>query len=104
MDETVQLAEDMIAPLQANREVSSEVWRDAQKIYDLQTSLQLFRKYRLMFPTIDNVEGYLRNKQWDKLLKEYQKYKTSILDSQESNIVIDMVGVVCVVHRRSNRT
>lgn len=44
-----------------------------------------------MFPTIDNVEEYLRSKQWDKLLKEYQKYKTTIMDSNESNIVIEMV-------------
>ena len=44
-----------------------------------------------MFPTIDHVEEYLRNKQWDKLLKEYQKYKDTIKDSTESNIVIDMV-------------
>ncbi|KNB43177.1 hypothetical protein JH06_3715 [Blastocystis sp. subtype 4] len=79
--DTVKMAEDMIAPLQSNRE----------KIYSLQTSLQLFRKYRLMFPTIDNVEEYLRSKQWDKLLKEYQKYKTTIMDSNESNIVIEMI-------------
>ena len=44
-----------------------------------------------MFPTIDHVEEYLQNKQWDKLLKEYQKYKDTIKDSTESNIVIDMV-------------
>lgn len=46
-----------------------------------------------MFPTIDHVEEYLRNKQWDKLLKEYQKYKDTIKDSKESNIVIDLVGI-----------
>ena len=46
-----------------------------------------------MFPTIDHVEEYLRNKQWDKLLKEYQKYKDTIRDSKESNIVIDLVGI-----------
>ncbi len=85
------MAEDMIAPLQSNREVSLCLCFDLQKIYSLQTSLQLFRKYRLMFPTIDNVEEYLRSKQWDKLLKEYQKYKTTIMDSNESNIVIEMV-------------
>lgn len=85
------MAEDMIAPLQSNREVIFSVSVDTQKIYGLQTSLQLFKKYRLMFPTIDNVEEYLRSKQWDKLLKEYQKYKTTIVDSKESNIVIDMV-------------
>lgn len=59
----------------------------------MQTSLQLFKKYRLMFPTIDHVEEYLRNKQWDKLLKEYQKYKDTIKDSKESNIVLDLVGI-----------
>lgn len=46
-----------------------------------------------MFPTIDHVEEYLRNKQWDKLLKEYQKYKDTIKDSKESNIVLDLVGI-----------
>ena len=65
-------------------------WR--RKIYSLQNSLQLFRKYRLMFPTIDNVKQYLENKQWDRLLKEYNKYKSVIVNSKENNIVIDMVG------------
>ena len=50
----------------------------------------------MMFPTIDHVEEYLRNKQWDKLLKEYQKYKDTIKDSTESNIVIDMVCFNCL--------
>ena len=50
-----------------------------------------------MFPTIDHVEEYLRNKQWDKLLKEYQKYKDTIKDSTESNIVIDMVCFIYIV-------
>ena len=61
-------------------------------MYSLQNSLQLFRKYRLMFPTIDNVKQYLENKQWDRLLKEYNKYKSVIVNSKENNIVIDMVG------------
>lgn len=60
-------------------------------MYALQNSLQLFRKYRLMFPTIDNVEQYLASKQWDKLLKEYTKYKNTILTSTESNVVIDVI-------------
>lgn len=45
-----------------------------------------------MFPTIDNVKQYLENKQWDRLLKEYNKYKSVIVNSKENNIVIDMVG------------
>ena len=51
-----------------------------------------------MFPTIDNVEEYLRSKQWDRLLKEYQKYKTTIMDSKESNIVIEMVIMITMIH------
>ena len=45
-----------------------------------------------MFPTIDNVKQYLENKQWDRLLKEYNKYKSEIVNSKENNIVIDIVG------------
>ncbi|KAK8821090.1 hypothetical protein WA538_005721 [Blastocystis sp. DL] len=81
VSDTVKMAEEMIAPLQSNRE----------RIYDLQKSLQLFRKYRLMFPTIDNVEEYLESKQWDKLQKEYEKYKSLIVSSSEDNVVIDMI-------------
>lgn len=44
-----------------------------------------------MFPTIDNVEEYLESKQWDKLQKEYEKYKSLIVSSSEDNVVIDMV-------------
>ena len=46
-----------------------------------------------MFPTIDNVKSYLEKKQWDRLLKEYNKYKSVIVTSQEQNIVIDMVRI-----------
>ena len=64
---------------------------DHQTIYSLQNSLQLFRKYRMMFPTIDNVQEYLSSKQWDRLLKEYKKYKALIQQSKETNVVIEMV-------------
>ena len=70
-----------------------------------ETFAQLFRKYRLMFPTIDNVKSYLEKKQWDRLLKEYNKYKSVIVTSQEQNIVIEMVGVSssqCPVDQRAH--
>ena len=45
----------------------------------------------MMFPTIDNVQEYLNTKQWDRLLKEYTKYKALIKQSKETNVVIEMV-------------
>ena len=44
-----------------------------------------------MFPTIDNVQECLNAKQWDRLLKEYKKYKAMIQESKETNVVIEMV-------------
>ena len=45
----------------------------------------------MMFPTLDNVQEYLNTKQWDKLLKEYSKYKVIIQQTKESNVVLEMV-------------
>lgn len=47
-----------------------------------------------MFPTIDNVQEFLNTKQWDRLLKEYTKYKAMISESKDSNVVIEMVVIV----------
>lgn len=45
----------------------------------------------MMFPTLDNVQEYLNTKQWDRLLKEYSKYKVIIQQTKESNVVLEMV-------------
>lgn len=52
----------------------------------------------MMFPTLDNVQEYLNAKQWDKLLKEYSKYKVIIQQTKESNVVLEMVGDFIMIY------
>lgn len=55
----------------------------------------------MMFPTLDNVQEYLNTKQWDRLLKEYSKYKVIIQQTKESNVVLEMVRIL--IERMKNR-
>ena len=60
-------------------------------MYALQNSLPLFMQHRAMYPTIDNMERYLQNKQWDGVLKEYTNFQSTLQHSEESNVMIDFI-------------
>ncbi|CBK21981.2 uncharacterized protein [Blastocystis hominis] len=60
-------------------------------MYALQNSLPLFMQHRATYPTIDNMERYLQNKQWDGFLKEYTNFQNTLQHSEESNVMIDFI-------------